>query len=185
MLLLLSMACIPALNPAEGGSPFDASVSKGVDSGTVYSAAVEMAKLARGEPADIDGDGVPDTFTESLPDGSVKIVSSSTGTPDMVVLRFVNGDEQTDLFDGTGLLRSRDTYEAAPRRRVTLKDTDGDGVFDERRTMTWPLVGVQHVTRETFSVATATWVTTTEDDFSDEVEQGPRCTAGSAPPRSP
>lgn len=103
----------------------------------------EAQKRQRGEPADMDLDGVPDSFSEPLPGGGRRewVDSDGDGRWEWQRLTDAAGNEREE-FDpnGDGILNKISVRtRGLPERFVLTEDSDWDGRMDRRTTMTlWP-----------------------------------------------
>jgi hypothetical protein len=100
-----------------------------------------LEQSARGEPADLNGNGVPDLFTETLPDGTrrASMDRNENGIRELISEDLPNGDtrQQADA-DEDGRVDALRTYTASkPPVRVTLSDEDFDGRMEKRETITY------------------------------------------------
>ncbi|WP_223760752.1 hypothetical protein [Myxococcus sp. RHSTA-1-4] len=98
----------------------------------------EQEKELRGEPADRNGDGRPDTFTERLPNGIMRVWTDENlnGQPESFSETAPNGDyrEEYDLNEDGNLELVHTVTVGPPRVEVTTQDTNENGKLDTRDT---------------------------------------------------
>lgn len=151
-LIMLSVwvACTPVQSPLEppleADDPF--AVWKKYGQARTIKLFEEYARASRGEPADLDGNGVPDTTSIQTPDGSMRweFDPQQDGRFRWAVEENTSGDLLTLVdADGDGRLESREELTADGSLRVLWQDSDGDGVLEERRTEQMDESGVRVV----------------------------------------
>jgi hypothetical protein len=100
-----------------------------------------LEQSVRGEPADLDGDGTEDLFTESLPDGTERTWTDSNedGVPEFVSERSPNGGfrQESDANEDGHTDAVRTFTAGSPATLVTLEDEDLDGRMERRETLTY------------------------------------------------
>ncbi|WP_146209698.1 hypothetical protein [Vitiosangium sp. GDMCC 1.1324] len=99
----------------------------------------EYAKASRGEAADLDGDGVPETTSVRMPDGGMRweFAPLKDGRLHGIMEMSPRGDVLTWIdTDGDGHIERREEVTLNGKLRVLWRDTNGDGRLEERRTET-------------------------------------------------
>lgn len=127
------------LRPEEGSKAVDLSHTLSPEVQRFYRG---LEQSARGEPADLNGNGVPDLFTETLSDGTrrTSMDSNENGIREFISEDFPNGDSRQESdADEDGRLDFIRTYAASkkPPVMVTLSDEDFDGRLEKRETITY------------------------------------------------
>ncbi|HZP15373.1 MAG TPA: hypothetical protein VFA96_06095 [Nocardioides sp.] len=145
----------PVDAPAEAGAGDDATdaPSPPADSGPVGDASVvltrsdaaiylddQFARFVAGLPADLNGDGIPDTFVEALSGGGTRTRRDldENGVNEVVTDVDSGGNSTSSIDDdGDGVVdRTVTTQVGPPFVRVERWDEDHDGLFERRRTST-------------------------------------------------
>jgi hypothetical protein len=100
----------------------------------------QFARFLAGQPADLNGDGIPDTFVEALPGGGTRTRRdlNQDGVNDVVTDVDSAGNSTTSIDDdGDGKVDRTDTTQVGPPFvRVERWDENHDGLFERRRTST-------------------------------------------------
>jgi hypothetical protein len=101
----------------------------------------EAKKLQRGEPSDLDLDGVADYFSEPLPDGGRMEWADldGDGQAESVLLRDADGNEreESDANEDGIIEKVRVLTKGPPGQLTVTEDTDWDGRLDKRTTVTF------------------------------------------------
>jgi len=130
--------------------------------------AAALALLRSGQPADLDGDGTPDTTRAVEGGGAVSSEQdlNNDGLPEWryaydgngVTIQSIDSDS-----DGWPEQELTVTVTASEERKVLLSDTDLDGVADRRQTWVTLLSAPndQNYTDETDATGSGTWTTVT------------------------
>lgn len=141
-----------ALPDGGNGSPDSGVVDGGSDGGSSVDESDTLSprvrhffraleQSVRGEPADLDGDGTDDLFTETLPDGTERIWTDGNedGVPDFVSERSPTGGfhQESDANEDGQTDAVRTFTVGNPSTLVTLEDEDFDGHLERRETLTY------------------------------------------------
>jgi hypothetical protein len=122
----------------------------------------QAEQLANGQPADFDGDGIPETIWTTDPDGSITIQTDANGdgVPEYLYRwdkPSATGYEIIDA-DSNGMPERRSDFTANPVQRVVLLDHDFNGKFERRLTETYDLTAhTIHAVTEIDPAESGTW----------------------------